>query len=369
MRMPPIPPPLTPATALPKSSTPPAAPSPPPTTALTASLPKPPPQGSVSYGYDAASRRTRPTVAGQPAITCFYDKTIATATTSYLYDGPNPVQELNGTTPTANLITGLNIDEYFRRTDSLGPRDFLTDALGSTLALADSTGIIQTSYTYAPYGNTITTGQANSNPFQYTGRENDGTGLYYYRARYYDPVRQRFVSEDPIGLAGGLNTYLYAEANPLLYTDPLGLFSASDLPNIPQPIVDTVTGFGDAFLISELVRDALDIDGGVNKCSAAYRGGKIGGSITGGVPFALRGAAAAGATRAGHWLNHGQYWRIGPGRMPSAGPGLPGGGQVPRMTIGRDVAGSNRPHADLRSRIPYAPPIGGPTTSDDCSSR
>ena len=40
-----------------------------------------------------------------------------------------------------------------------------------------------------------------TNPFQYTGRENDATGLYYYRARYYSPTLRRFISEDPLGLA------------------------------------------------------------------------------------------------------------------------------------------------------------------------
>ena len=43
-----------------------------------------------------------------------------------------------------------------------------------------------------------------------------------YRARYYDPIRSRFVSEDPIGLAGGLNTYRYTLNNPLLFVDPHG---------------------------------------------------------------------------------------------------------------------------------------------------
>ena len=90
------------------------------------------------------------------------------------------------------------------------------------LALTDSTGNIQTRYTYDPYGNTTTTGQGSTNPFQYTGRENDGAGLYYYRARYYSTTHQRFISSDPIGLDGGLNTYLYANANPLRFIDPDG---------------------------------------------------------------------------------------------------------------------------------------------------
>jgi len=49
------------------------------------------------------------------------------------------------------------------------------------------------------------------------------TGLHYNWYRYYDPKTGRYISSDPIGLAGGLNTYLYAGANPLRFVDPLGL--------------------------------------------------------------------------------------------------------------------------------------------------
>ena len=74
------------------------------------------------------------------------------------------------------------------------------------MALTDPSGNVVKNYTYDPYGTTTATGETSSNPFQYTGRENDNTGLYYYRARYYDPGMGRFISSDPIGLRGGLNT-------------------------------------------------------------------------------------------------------------------------------------------------------------------
>ena len=57
-----------------------------------------------------------------------------------------------------------------------------------------------------------------------SGRENDGTGLYYYRARYYSPTIQRFISEDPIGFYGGdVNFYAYVGNNPVKFVDPSGL--------------------------------------------------------------------------------------------------------------------------------------------------
>jgi len=64
----------------------------------------------------------------------------------------------------------------------------------------------------------------NTNPVQYTGRENDATGLHYYRARYYNATLGRFISEDPIGFLGGqANLYAYVGDDPIDFIDPLGL--------------------------------------------------------------------------------------------------------------------------------------------------
>jgi len=154
-------------------------------------------------------------------------KNINGSITQFEYDGLNPVQELDGANPanvTANLLTGLNIDEYFARTDSNGAMNFLTDALGSTLALTDSSGAINTSYTYEPFGNTSAAG-SNPNPYQFTGREDDGIGLYFYRSRYYSPSFQRFIAQDPIAFRGGdMNLYGYVRQQPITGVDPLGLY-------------------------------------------------------------------------------------------------------------------------------------------------
>jgi RHS repeat-associated protein len=148
--------------------------------------------------------------------------------TSLLYSGGNAVQELSGAAVTANLTTGA-VDEAYTRTDSAGSSTPLKDGLDSTIGLVDANGNIVTSYTYDPFGNTTTAGAASMNPSQYTGRENEGNGLYYYRARYYSPVFGRFVSEDPMGFAGsGVNFYAYAGNNPISFSDPLGLSPESD---------------------------------------------------------------------------------------------------------------------------------------------
>jgi RHS repeat-associated protein len=103
-------------------------------------------------------------------------------------------------------------------------RALLPDALGSTVALGDNTGTLQTQYTYEPYGYATQTGLATTNSYTYTGREDDGSGLYYYRARYYHPRLQRFISEDPIRFASAdYNLYSYVRGNPTGYSDPSGL--------------------------------------------------------------------------------------------------------------------------------------------------
>ncbi|PYU24973.1 MAG: hypothetical protein DMG30_06785, partial [Acidobacteria bacterium] len=149
---------------------------------------------NVSFQYDGYGRRT--------------GKTISSATTNYLYDGANVVQELSGTTVTANN----------------GAANFLNDTLGSTIALTSSTGSTMASYAYEPFGNTTVTSGSSANSYQYTGRENDGTGVYFYRNRYYSPTLQRFVSEDPLGPYGdGPNFYAYVLNNPTNFIDQWGL--------------------------------------------------------------------------------------------------------------------------------------------------
>ncbi|MDR3764529.1 MAG: RHS repeat-associated core domain-containing protein, partial [Acidobacteriota bacterium] len=92
------------------------------------------------------------------------------------------------------------------------------------------------------FGNTTAT-EGIHNPFRYTGREHDTeTGLYYYRARYYDPTIGRFLSEDPLRIKGGINFYTYVKNNPIKYVDPSGLancvYSISAHTLICQPNAD-----------------------------------------------------------------------------------------------------------------------------------
>jgi len=89
------------------------------------------------------------------------------------------------------------------------------------------------SYAYSPFGETTPANGTVANPFQFTGRENEenGLGLYFYRNRYYAPQWGRFISEDPIGLAGGVNPYTYVGNDPLDGIDPSGLFKLPQNPS------------------------------------------------------------------------------------------------------------------------------------------
>ena len=72
------------------------------------------------------------------------------------------------------------------------------------------------------------TGAAGANPAQFTGCESGGTGLYCYRGRYYNGTLHQFISEDPIGFAGGdINLRAYTADNPVTLIDPSGLTWAS----------------------------------------------------------------------------------------------------------------------------------------------
>jgi len=166
---------------------------------------------SAGFKYDVLGRRI--------------EKTINGVTTQYLYDGQDIIQEKQNGTVTANYIRTLKIDEPLARIKGTTIRHYVTDALGSVIALTDDSGVVKTTYSYDPFGNTTVSGETSDNPFQYTGREDDGTGWYYYRARYYSPELQRFVSEDPLECERkeGKNLYGYVGNNPVNYRDPKGL--------------------------------------------------------------------------------------------------------------------------------------------------
>lgn len=159
------------------------------------------------YAYDAMGRRLTRSVDG--------------VVERFLYDGHDRIGILDGSGTLLERVTfGPGIDAPLSIHGTHGPRYLHADRLGSVVAISDGAGGLQ-QYRYDPFGGTVSAPLL-ANDFRYTAREYEAEDLYYYRARYFDPQMGRFIGEDPIGLAGGLNLYAYAEGNPILYNDPMG---------------------------------------------------------------------------------------------------------------------------------------------------
>ena len=211
--------------------------------------------GTTSYTWDFENRLSSVTLPGTGGTVNFeYNpfgrriyKSSPAGTYIYVYDGDNVIQELGGA---GNLLTsytqGLGVDEPLALYQGAGTSYFHADGLGSIASLTDPTGAVAASYVYDSFGNlTASTGTV-TNPFQYTGREFDSeTGLYYYRARYYNSNTGRFLSEDPSGFnsgSAGANFYDYADDEPTNMTDPQGLYTlaggGAHPPLPPSPALD-----------------------------------------------------------------------------------------------------------------------------------
>jgi len=185
----------------------------------------------IDFKYDPFDRRI------EKKLTTFINDVTKTATWNYQYDGDNIAVEYftdnSGTPPTTTTTYythGPGVDEHLAMERGGVDYYYHADGLGSVTAITDSSSspaIVQ-SYSYDSFGVPRQTQPNFPNSFMYTGREWDKeTGLYYYRARYYDPMEGRFISEDPIPLQNRsqdqLNSYTYVQNNPVNLIDPDGL--------------------------------------------------------------------------------------------------------------------------------------------------
>jgi RHS repeat-associated protein len=101
---------------------------------------------------------------------------------------------------------------------------YTTEQPGSVINLVNKSNQIVNSYEYDPYGNALTRSEQVPQPFQFSASFFDPeTGLYFMRARYYDPQLARFISEDPVGIGGQGAMYAFVGDDPINATDPNGL--------------------------------------------------------------------------------------------------------------------------------------------------
>jgi RHS repeat-associated protein len=190
--------------------------------------------GTTTYAWDFENRLTNVTLPGSGGTVTFkYDpfgrriyKSSSSGTSIYAYDGQYLTEEANASGgAVARYVQGLSIDEPLAELRSGITSYYEADGVASVTSLTTSSGASAQTYTYDSLGNVVVATGSVVNPFRYTGREFDAeTGLYSYRARYFDSQAGRFISEDPIGLGGNsLNFYEYAYNSPANWIDPSGM--------------------------------------------------------------------------------------------------------------------------------------------------
>jgi RHS repeat-associated protein len=167
----------------------------------------------IGYRYDGLGRRVARTDGSGTVIG------------QWVHDGDQLALEMDGAgnvTAAYSYLPGTDMPLTVTRG---GQRYFyLRDHLGSIRALVGSTGQLVNQYRYDAWGQRVLASEGVLNNVQFAAREIDqATDLYYNRARYYSPGLARFVSEDPIRLAGGMNLYAYVGNDPVNFTDPSGL--------------------------------------------------------------------------------------------------------------------------------------------------
>ncbi|MBK7545452.1 MAG: discoidin domain-containing protein [Elusimicrobia bacterium] len=165
-------------------------------------------EGSVTeYAYDAEGQRVKVTGAGG---TTYFVGTVyeerGTERIRYVHAGGQRVAQVSSAAGTS----------YFH-----------VDQLGSVSALTNGAGAVTRTMAYTPFGGSFEAGGSGETAWRFTGqRQDDGTGLYYFNARYYDPALGRFITPDTMVQAPydpqTLNRYTYCRNNPVNLVDPSG---------------------------------------------------------------------------------------------------------------------------------------------------
>jgi RHS repeat-associated protein len=176
--------------------------------------------GNVSYSYDALGfRRSKTTTEG---VTHYLP--------NMLHRSGAPLAEKLPGGQTRWFVHGLGV--LYQEESDGSARFYHYDHQGNTVALTDDAGRVVQRFDYTPFGLPLFNLQAalSRTPFLYNGRHgavSDENGLIHMGARYYNPLLRRFLSQDPLGLGGGLNYYAFGLNNPVQFIDPTGLEAES----------------------------------------------------------------------------------------------------------------------------------------------
>lgn len=219
----------------------------------------------ISFTYDPFGRRISQALERDDFAINLLIKPTYPQITNYVYDEQNIITEYDqNNKQTASYIYGPNIDEPLSAEIRNNRIYYHADGLGSITSLTNHMGMTIQKYDYDAFGNIKFTPYPIwiKQPYMFTAREFDSeTGLYYYRARYYDPKVGRFVTKDPIGFGDGFNQYVYVKDNPTTLTDPTGLVVKRckrdlDLCNSSSPYCPSSTGVN-----SRLHHDFISVNG------------------------------------------------------------------------------------------------------------
>ncbi len=174
----------------------------------------------VGASYDVLGRRVRSSEHG--------------VTSRHIYDGDHVIADVDEGGRVQRFYTwGFGVDNLLAVTvcgdTSTNSYYAVKDHLNSVYGFVDASGTLVASYDYDAWGNlkqaVVSASDLEDNRYLWNGREYAyATGLYYFRARWYDPVTGRWLSKDPIGISGGINLYVYCSNDPVNFRDPWGLW-------------------------------------------------------------------------------------------------------------------------------------------------
>ena len=197
-------------------------------------------KGSTTFEYFQDNRlstvKEDGTVIAEYEYNCFGQRTMKTmdgASTLFHYDlNGNLICEsgTDGTIQKEYIYLGnLPLVMIIHGTDGVATYFYHTDHLGTPAVLTDDAGQIVWKANYSPFGTINISTAVVENNLRFPGQYYDAeTGLHYNWHRYYDPATGRYLTPDPIGLAGGINPFVYAESNPINNIDPWGLQTIAD---------------------------------------------------------------------------------------------------------------------------------------------